>query len=403
MAVGPIPTQRAGASRGTRVRPFETGLLRIAGLFACAGWVWGAAFELIPARMKESVERGEAVGYVTLVQHRGKVAHLSAVGMQDREKSLPMKTGTIFQVMSMSKPVTSVGIMMLMEEGRLALTDAVEKHLPEFRGQKMLAGDVLRKPARAIAIRDLLTHTSGLQEMPPEGMGGANFYFEMKHTLAEAVAIYSQLPLLFDPGTKWQYSNTGMAALGRIIEVVSGKPYETFLQERVFGPLGMKDSFFFPKEEHKARIAMAYDAGPDGKARRMGDAIYRMQRKYSMPEGGLFSTAVDMAAFYQMMLDGGVYRGKRLLSRASVEAMTAWHTEEMRRHWGLGWSLMRTAGSMLSLTSEKAYGHAGALGTFGWVDPARQLVGVFLVQAFGLPVDGARNTFVEVANASVVE
>ncbi|MBL8176293.1 MAG: beta-lactamase family protein, partial [Bryobacterales bacterium] len=106
-----------------------------AGLLVCASFVWGAAFELIPARMKESVERGEAVGYVTLVQHRGKVAHLSAVGMQDREKSLPMKTDTIFQVMSMSKPVTSVGIMMLMEEGRLALTDAVEKHLPEFRGQ----------------------------------------------------------------------------------------------------------------------------------------------------------------------------------------------------------------------------------------------------------------------------
>lgn len=314
-----------------------------------------------------------------------------------------MKADTIFQVMSMTKPVTSVGIMMLAEDGRLALTDAVEEHLPEFRGQMVQVGDVRSKPSRAITIRDLLTHTSGLQEMPPEGMGGANFYFEMKHTLAEAVAIYSQLPLLFEPGTKWQYSNTGMAVLGRIIEVASGKPYETFLQERVFGPLGMKDSFFFPKAEHVARIAMAYDAGPDGKARRMGDVIYRMQRKYSMPEGGLFSTATDMAAFYQMMLNGGVYKGKRLLSKASVEVMTAWHTEDTRRNWGLGWSLMRTPGARLTLSSEKAYGHAGALGTFGWVDPARQMVGVFLAQAFGLPVDGARDIFVEVANASVVE
>jgi len=378
-------------------------LTRIAWLAMGAGVMWAAGLDLIPVRMKESVERGEAAGYVTLVQRRGEVVHLSAVGMQDREKGVAMKTDTIFQVMSMTKPVTSAGIMMLAEDGLLALTDTVEKHLPEFRGQMVRVGDVLRKPARAITIRDLLTHTSGLQEMPPEGMGGTNFYFDMKRTLAEAVTFYSQLPLLFEPGTKWQYSNTGMATLGRIIEVASGKPFETFLQERVFAPLGMKDSFFFPKAEHYARIAMAYDAGPDGKPRSMGEVIYRKQRKYSMPEGGLFATAQDMAAFYQMMLNGGVYKGKRLLSKASVEVMTAWHTEDTRRNWGLGWSLMRTPGSMLSLTSEKAYGHAGALGTFGWVDPARQMVGVFLVQAFGLPVDSARNIFVEVANASVVE
>lgn len=362
----------------------------------------------IPERMKAFIDNGQAAGIVTLVQRRGALGHLEAVGMQDREKKLPMKTDTIFEVMSMTKPVTSVAIMMLMEEGLLALTDPVEKHLPEFRGQLMAMsrnGDqvTLGKPSRKITIRDLMTHTSGLQEMPPEGLGGAGLYYTMDRTLADAVSLYSQLPLQFEPGTKWSYSNTGMATLGRIVEVVGGKPYEKFLADRIFEPLGMKDSFFFPQPETYARIAAVYQPDKSGKLQNLGDGIYRKGAKYSMPEGGLYSTAQDMAAFYQMMLNGGMANGKRLLSKASVESMTMMHTAGTGNTWGLGWAVASGARSTLTLSSEGTYGHGGAFGTYGWVDPKKQLVGVFMIQVFGAPVDGIRNTFVDIANSAVVE
>jgi len=367
-----------------------------------------ARLALIAGRMKAFVDRGESPGFVTLVQRNGALAHLEAVGWQDREKKIHMKTDTIFEVMSMTKPITAVAIQMLMEDGLLALTDPVERHLPEFRGQMMTEskdGDrvVLKKPARAITIRDLLTHTSGLAEYPPAGMDGQNFYLRMNKTLAEAVAMFSQMPLQFEPGSKWSYSNPGIATLGRIIEVVSGKPYETFMAQRVFEPLGMKDSFFFPREEFKSRIAAGYQVNAQGKQENMGDLVYRKGAKYPMPEGGLYSTAQDMAAFYQMMLNGGMYNGKRLLSKASVEVMTTVHTANTGSNWGLGWSVVRGARATLGLQSEGSYGHAGAFSTYGWVDPAKKLVGVFMVQLYGGNAHIARNEFVDLASASVVE
>jgi CubicO group peptidase (beta-lactamase class C family) len=364
---------------------------------------------LIPQRLKAYVDRGEAPGFVTLVERAGNMAHLEAVGWQDREKKLSMKPDTIFQVMSMTKPVTAAGIQMLVEDGLLALNDPVERYLPEFRGQMMIASKeqdrvVLQKPSRRITIRDLLTHTSGMPEMPPEGMGGVRFYYDMNRTLADAVSIFSQMPLQFEPGTKWSYSNTGIAALGRIIEVVSDKPYETFLQDRIFQPLGMKDSFFFPAPEKYSRIAAVYQF-ENGKMQNMGDRIYRKGAKYSMPEGGLYATAQDMAAFYRMVLNGGRAGNKRLLSKASTEVMTAVHTEGTERNWGLGWSVARGSTSTLALSPEGAYGHGGAFGTYGWVNPKTGLVTVFMVQTMGGggPVNAARMTFLELANAAVVD
>lgn len=199
--------------------------------------------------------------------------------------------------MSMTKPVTGVAVMMLAEEGRLALTDSVEKHLPELRGLKVISerhadGSLtLRKPSRLITLRDLLTHTSGLPEYRPEG--GA-FYSKMNLTLAEAVLQWSQSNLLFEPGTKWQYSNPGIAALGRIVEVTSGQKYEDFLAERIFTPLGMTDSFFFPPAAKHARIADVMVGMPNAKPVGMGDRIFRKGSKYPMPEGGLYSTATDL-------------------------------------------------------------------------------------------------------------
>ncbi|MBI3207716.1 MAG: beta-lactamase family protein [Candidatus Solibacter usitatus] len=365
-----------------------------------------AQLSRIPARMKEYINAGALPGIVTLVQRKGEMVHLEATGWQDKEKDVALKTDTIFEVMSMTKPVTAVGIQMLVEDGLIALNDPVEKYLPEFRGQMRISSKekdqlVLRRPSRPITIRDLLTHTSGMPEYPPEGMGGVNFYYAMNRTLAEAVSIFSQLPLEFEPGTKWSYSNTGIAALGRIIEAVSGKPYETFLADRVFAPLAMKDSFFFPPKEKVDRIASVYEM-KDGKLQNVGPGILRKGAKYSMPEGGLYATARDMAAFYQMMLNGGAYNGKRLLSKYSVEAMTTVHTAGTGVNWGLGWSVTRGANSTLTLLSEGTFSHGGAFGTYGWVDPVRQVIGVFMTQRLGGGGEEARGRFVEMTNAAVL-
>lgn len=396
-------------------------------LFALA-WIISAAppsgmdstrLARIAPRMKELVDQSVAAGTVTLIQRHGTVAHFEAVGFQDIETKKPMRTDTIFEVMSMTKPVTSAAIMILAEEGRLSLADPVEKHLPQFRGMWMIdarvpfpdkAGDrerALKRPSRAITIRDLLTHTSGMPEYgPPESMG--ELYTRMHYTLAEAVTMFSQQPLEFEPGTKWQYSNTGMATLGRIIEVVADQPYERFLEERIFKPLGMIDSFFFPPDNKKDRIASLY-ANRDGKLVNYGPGVLRKGARYSMPEGGLYATATDMAAFYQMMLNGGAYNGKKILSKASVDTMTMVHTGDLPishnayAGYGLGWSIHKAPGASLSLSSKGTYSHGGAFGTYGWVDPAKDMVGVFMVQLLPATVEPLRSAFLSIANSAVTE
>lgn len=263
-----------------------------------------ARLALIRTRMEEAVSRGAIPGAVTLVAQEGKVLHHEAVGYLDFAKTKPMAKDSIFQIMSMTKPVTGTAILMLAEEGRLALTDPVEKHLPEFRGLQVIAtrgadGSVtLKKPTRLITIRDLLTHTSGLPEYGPARMGGVGFYSRMNLTLAEAVLLYSQLNLIFEPGAKWQYSNPGIAALGRIVEVLSDQSFEDFLAVRIFSPLGLKDTFLFPPADKHARIADVLMAPPNTKPTGAGDRVFRKDAKYSMPEGGLYSTSADLLAFY---------------------------------------------------------------------------------------------------------
>jgi CubicO group peptidase (beta-lactamase class C family) len=368
----------------------------------------------IPQRMKSFVDDGTVSGTVTLVQRNGVVAALDAVGFQDTEAKTPMRPDAIFQVMSMTKPFTGVAIMMLAEEGELRLNDPVERILPEFRGMweidtQNAQSRTLRKPSRPITIRDLMTHTSGMPEMPPAGAGD---YAQVSHmSLADAVLLYSQQPLLFEPGSNWQYSNTGLATLGRIIEVVGDMPYEKFLATRIFEPLAMKDSFFFPAaatDAQRSRIAMVY-LTRDGKRSPMGDAIYRKGARYPMPEGGLYSTASDLANFYQMMLNEGSFNGKRLLSKSSVDLMRVKQTGSFKSWgdtaigFGLTWMVANEPAALLSLQSKDLFGHGGAFGTYGWVDPQRKLVGVFLVQEFGRDVSPVRGAFVEMANAAVTE
>ncbi len=199
----------------------------------------------IPVRMNEFVAAGKTAGVVTLVVRHGHVASLEAVGYQDLESKTPMRTDTVFRLASVTKPVTCAGIMILVDEGRLSLIDPVEKFLPEFKGLKLNPCGTragynceLITPSRPVNILDLMTHTSGLPAGAPASGGPPN-------TLAERVAAVRGATLLFEPGTAWNYSNIGFAALGRIIEVVAGQPYDRFLADRIFQPLAMKDTFFF--------------------------------------------------------------------------------------------------------------------------------------------------------------
>jgi len=354
----------------------------------------------IAPRMKYFVEKGTIAGAVTLVARHGGIAGLEAVGYQDLEARKTMRTDSIFQIMSMTKPVTAVALMMLVEEGKVSLSAPVERYLPEFRGLWVNDSGATAqerrqvRPARAITVRDLLTHTSGMTSGPPQGIG--DLLSTMNLSLAEAVAIYSQQPLDFQPGARWHYSNTGIATVGRIIEVVSGRPFEKFLEERIFLPLGMKDSFVFPPADKIDRIAMVYNL-ENGKLKRAGadilggdPALYRKGARYSGPEYAMFATAQDLATFYQMTLNGGTYNGKRLLSRAAVELMTALHTGEIDpaghrpgKGYGLAWTVVKDPIGTLMMESIGTYGHGGAFGTEGWVDAKKDLVGVFLIQRSG--------------------
>lgn len=376
-----------------------------------------AQLKRITPLLEEFVERGQMSGAVTLVMRRGTLAHFEAVGWQDLEAKKPMQRDTIFQIMSMTKPFTGVAIMMLAEEGRLRLHDRVEDHLPEFRGQMVIESEkdgvrVLRKPSRPITIRDLMTHTSGLGPAAP-GIG--DIMVRMDRTLADACLIYSQQPLLFDPGTRWMYSNTGIAVLGRIVEVRSGMSFEQFLERRIFQPLGMTDTHVFLPPGKRGRLAPVYTV-KDGRLVKAGDDIlggdpmkFREGAKYSGPEHSLYSTAWDLAQFYQMMLNGGELNGRRLLSPASVETMTRLHTGELQAGhnpgtgFGLTWEVTKEAAGTLTGQSIGTYGHGGAFGTYGWVDPQKKLVGVFLVQLAGRPVQPMRDAFITMANAAVRE
>ncbi|MBL8179812.1 MAG: beta-lactamase family protein [Bryobacterales bacterium] len=362
---------------------------------------------LIPARMKEFVDSGKVAGVVTLVARRGQIAALDATGYTDLESRQAMGTGNIFQLHSMTKPIVSTALTMLVEEGRLALTDAVEKHLPEFRGLRLKGGG---KPARAVMVRDLMTHTSGIMGKPPAGIG--ELHGALHKSLAEVVAIVSQQPLEFEPGTRWQYSDMGIATVGRLVEVLGGMPLEKFLEKRIFEPLGMKDTFIFPPKEKFHRMPTAYvlrdgkpvkyTADPLGE----GKMKFREGAKYSLPEGGLYSTAEDLFAFYQMMLNGGEYGGKRLLSKAGVQTMTALQTGEMATNapgngWGLGWFVVRAPLGELSLLPRGAYGHGGRYGTFCFLDPAREMIGIFLIHREGGSEE--RQAFVQLAMGAAID
>jgi CubicO group peptidase (beta-lactamase class C family) len=372
---------------------------------------------LIPQRMERFIGDKTVAGAVTLVAHSGKVVEFDALGMADIEASRPMRKDTIFQIMSMTKPITAIAIMMLAEQGKLALRDPVEQYLPEFRGQQVAStvgpdSARLRIPDHPITIRDLLTHTAGIQDPAPAQIH--DYQQLLNVPLAEVVRHLAKTPLLFQPGTQWSYSSPGIEILGRLIEVCSGEKYEDFIAKHILQPLGMKDSFFYPPSDKIARIAMVY-VQTDGRLVRAPGTIlggdpsrYRKGAVFPAPGWGLYSTAEDLLHVYQMMLNGGVYEGRRYLSPFSVHLMTEAHTAEIHpvtwmrgANYGLAWEVVTDPLGELAGHSKGTYGHGGAFGTQGWIDPANGLISILLIQRADGGAESLRNVFLNMAESSV--
>ena len=335
-------------------------------------------------RMQSFVDSGTIPGAVTLVIKKDQVVSFEAVGYQDLETKRPMTRDTIFDIRSMTKPVTAIGIMILMEEGKLALNDPVEKYLPEFKSSAFKDD----RGTFPITIRQLLTHTAGLplyrlpvsQEIP----------IKRDQTLADYVSFLSKQTPEYEPGTQHRYSSGGFAILGRIIESVSGMAYDQFITQRVFVPLGMKDSSFFYPFAKQSRVASIYRM-QNGKLSKWEELMaYSRKATYPAPEFGMYSTASDLAALSQMMLNGGIYKGQRILSRLSIQQMTMNQTLGIasavtRRQvvQGLSWGLWGDPLHDFPLTTRGSFGHNGAFGTIFWIDPEEGMIRIFLEQVFG--------------------
>jgi CubicO group peptidase (beta-lactamase class C family) len=338
------------------------------------------------AALQSFVDKHELAGAVALVVDKDKVLAVEAVGFADIAREKAMKTDAMFWIASQSKPMTATAVMMLVDEGKIALDDPVEKYLPEFRGQMVVAEKdndhaLLRKPAHPITIREVLSHMSGLpfksavEEPTLDGL-----------PLAAAVRSYAMAPLQTEPGTHYQYSNAGINTAARIIEVVAGVKYEDFMQRRLFEPLGMKDTTFWPNEEQAQRVAKSYrpnDAKTNLVEFPITQLIYPLTdraRRFPMPAGGLFSTAQDTALFCRMLLNGGELNGRRYLSEAAFKELTKRQTpESVKDSYGLG----------LAVGSDW-FAHAGAYATNMEIRPAKGLAIVWMVQHSGFLGDGAK-------------
>jgi CubicO group peptidase (beta-lactamase class C family) len=379
--------------------------------------------KLIRPRLQELVDRQEIPGAVALVARHGEVAALEAVGWRDVENRKPMTGDSIFQIMSMTKNFTGVAIMMLVEEGKIELRRPVEDYLPEFKGQ--LVEDTLpngnratHPPEHPATVWQLMSHTSGLAGDPAGDIGDNPRTLRL--TLAEAVRHYGREHLCFEPGTRWRYSNMGIATLGRIVEAISGDDYVHFIRTRILEPLGMQDSFFFPPDAgadpsgQRDRIAMVYKHAAGHLVRSgaeilAGDpALYRAGAKYPAPEFGLYSTAPDLLKFYRMLLDGGTSNGRRYLSRQSLATMTRVFTPNVSPSgwlggtgYGLTFEIVNQPEGTLLLHSPGTFGHGGAFGTEGWMDPANDLIRIAMVQVSDGSAGGVRSVVMQIGEAAV--
>jgi CubicO group peptidase (beta-lactamase class C family) len=377
--------------------PQERTLSRLAstalllGLFAPTGAALGQVPDRGPsspikAALQPFVDRQALAGAVTLVADRERTLSVDSVGYSDVQRRTPMETDAVFWIASQSKPITAAALLMLVDDGKLRLDDPVEKYLPEFHElwvevEHDASHRLLRRPRHPITIREILSHTSGLPFSSPVERTTLDLL-----PLRVGALSYAAVPLQFEPGTRYQYSNAGINTAGRIIEVVGGSPYEEFLERRLLRPLGMSDTTFRPDGALLARLARSYKPGKDGRGLEettITQLHYPLSEpsRQPMPAGGLFSTAHDLGRFCRMMLNRGVFEGRRILSESAWEELTRRQTPEaVKEDYGLGFARSGTS-----------FGHGGAYSTQMQIDPERGRIYVFLVQHAGFPRDGGKS------------
>jgi len=379
--------------------------------------------------MQRHIDAGELCGAVTVVARRGRVVHFEAHGLMDIEAKKPMEKDAIFRLASMTKPITGVAVLMLVEEGKIRLNDPVSKFIPEFHDVKVAvprerpgapapaaaALDFYTVPVnREITIQDLLTHTSGLVSTINGGFG-VRLAATMAprapgDTLASYVPKLAAVPLDFQPGTQWAYSGAaGPDTLSRIVEIVSGQPYDEYLRTRIFEPLGMKDTFFYPPDDKRARLVTLYRKTPGG-LEKVANQDGFSSKTYFSGGGGLMSTAGDYLQFAEMLLNGGELNGKRFLSPRTVELMASNHVGDMfngklgRPAHGMGFGLIvqvvedNVAAGLR--VANGSFGWDGAFGTQMWVQPKEKMVTIIMIQT---QIPQAQRDFENAVTQAIVE
>ena len=393
-----------GAGLVTTARPEDVGLS-------------SERLDRIHDAVQRHIDAGSISGAVTLVARHGKIAHLEAHGLMDIESKRAMPKDGVFRLASMSKPITAVAVMMMVEEGKVRLSDPVSRFIPEFKSMKVAVAKPnargggaapaspggpggrggpppevdLVSATREITIRDLLTHGSGLMS---NGLGnataGAAATRGPDDTLATYIPKLGAAALDFQPGTLWRYSGlAGFDVLSRVVEIASGKPYDQFLRERLFDPLGMKDTGFALTPAIQPRLVTLYRRGQNG-LERVPDQSGLSSATYFSGAGGLVSTAEDYAQFATMLVNGGELNGRRYLSPRTIELMASNHTGEMAGGqmgmspkgigFGLGVQVVEDPVAADRRVSKGAWGWAGAYGTNVHIEPAADMVQIILMQ-----------------------
>jgi CubicO group peptidase (beta-lactamase class C family) len=364
----------------------------------------------IGAAMQDMVAKQEVAGAVTAVVTKDRVVHLEATGSADIATKRPMTPDTLFWIASMTKPVTGVAILMLQDDGKLKVSDPVSKYLPGFANLKTPSG----KPAN-LTITQILTHTSGLGEATGPAALAAK-------TLADLETLWLAAPMQYEPGEKWKYTQSGINAASRIVEVISGKTFDVFVQERIFDPLGMNDTTFYLTDAQRARLVTAY-----AKNATTGtlDVVpprpdFGPRNRPPQGNGGLYSTAPDYARFCRMLLNGGTLDGRRYLSADAMKLLMTPQTGDLptgffqtaqqgnrgaNYGWGIATSILKTPhDGVASMLSPGTYGHGGAWGTQAWIDPVKGVAYILMIQRSGLPnSDGSdiRRAFQQAAAAAL--
>ena len=364
-------------------------------------------------RVAQMVQRriaaGDLAGAVVAIARKGRVAYVNAQGVMDLDAKQPMTSASMFRIASMTKPVVGVGVMMMVEEGKLRLNDPVSRYIPEFRSMKVAvlqtapggrgagaatAGAPPPPPQfytvpaqREITIKDLLTHVSGLGSGPMSNSDIEKIARKDGETLAQYIPRLGGTALEFQPGSRWAYSpGAGFETLGRVIEIASGMPLDRFFRTRIFDPLGMKDITFWPTDGQVPRVATVYSRTPTGLTKQVMPNDTMSRNVYFRGSGGLYSTAEDYLPLGIMLAGGGEMNGKRLLSRKAVEMMSAAHVPDTLQGrpagegYGLSVRVVTNHTARGTMLSDGTYGWTGAQGTHFFVDPKEELTAVLMVQ-----------------------